>query len=81
MPDLGLDWCRKYIAYIDGVPAGIIESSRGETAAMISWVGVKSEFRRRGLCHAMLVHAINNDIADGVHQFVLRHQRWDICLI
>ena len=34
-------------------------------------VGVKTEFRKQGICHAMLAHAINNEISKGCNKFVL----------
>ena len=71
LPDLKLHNGNKYVGYIDGCPAGIMGISRGSEAALISWVGVKSEFRRQGLCHAMLARAINNEIAKGCYKFVL----------
>lgn len=70
-PDLKLDNCDKYIGYKNGIPAGIIEICRGSEAVLISWVGVKEEFRKQGLCHAMFAYAINNEISKGSHKFVL----------
>lgn len=71
LPDLKLDNCDKYIGYKNGIPAGIVEICRGSEAALISWVGVKIDFRKQGLCRAMLAHAINKEIAKGCHKFVL----------
>lgn len=70
-PDLSIEKCDKYIGYSNGIPAGIIEICRGSEAALISWVGVKEDFRKQGLCHAMLAYAINNEIAKGCNKFVL----------
>ena len=71
LPDLELDNCNKYIAYKNGIPVGITEICRGSEACLISWVGVKTEFRKQGICHAMLDHAINNEISKGCNKFVL----------
>lgn len=70
-PDLSLERCDKYIGYRNGIPAGIIEICRGSEAALISWVGVKEDFRKQGLCRAMLCYAINKEITNGNFKFVL----------
>ncbi len=69
--ELRLGNSHKYIGYIQGKPAGIIEVCMGSEAALISWVGVKEEFRRQGLCRAMLEYAINQEIVKGCKKFVL----------
>lgn len=69
--DLELSSWHKYIGYKDNIPAGIIETARGSEATLISWAGVREDFRRQGLCRAMLTHTINNEIKKGYHKFVL----------
>ncbi len=70
-PDIKLNNCHKYIGYVQGEPAGIIEVCMGSEASLISWVGVKEEFRRQGLCRAMFEYAINQEIVKGCKKFVL----------
>ena len=60
--DLKLKHCHKYIGYYDKEAAGIIELSEGKDAVFISWAAVRENFRRQGLCHAMLAYAINREI-------------------
>ncbi len=69
--ELGLNNSHKYIGYIQGEPAGIIEVYNGSEASLVQWVGVKEEFRRQGLCRAMLEYAINQEITKGCQKFVL----------
>jgi len=69
--DLKVKHCHKYIGYVGNSAAGIIELSEGKEAVFISWVGVKKEFRRQGLCHAMLTYAINREIEKNFNKFVL----------
>lgn len=70
-PDLKLNNCNKYISYKNDVPVGIVEICKGSEAALISWVGVRKEFRRQGICRAMLAHAINDEVTKGCYKFVL----------
>ena len=69
--DLKLKHCHKYIGYCDKEAAGIIELSEGEDAVFVSWVAVRENFRRQGLCHAMLAYAINREIEKNFTKFVL----------
>lgn len=69
--DLKVKHCCKYIGYIGQNAAGIVEFSEGKEAVFISWVAVKQEFRRQGLCHAMLAYAINREIEKNFTKFVL----------
>lgn len=69
--DLQVKNCHKYIGYYDKEAAGIIELSEGEDAVFISWAAVRENFRRQGLCHAMLAYAINREIEKNFTKFVL----------
>ena len=63
--------CHKYIGYDGNEAAGIIELSEGKEAVFISWAAVRKNFRRKGLCHAMLAYAINREIERSFTKFVL----------
>ena len=69
--DLKVMNCHKYIGYEGNEAAGIIELSEGEEAVFISWAAVRKNFRRKGLCHAMLAYAINREIKKNFTKFVL----------
>ena len=69
--DLKVSHCHKYIGYDGKDAAGIIECSEGEDAVFISWVSVKKEFRKKGLCGAMLAYALNREIERNFHKFTL----------
>ena len=63
--------CRKYIGYIDGSPAGVIELSQGSAADLIAWVGVTPQFQNLGLSRALVAYVINQEISTGRTKFVL----------
>ncbi len=63
--------CRKYIGYIDGNPAGVIELSQGSAANLIAWVGVTPQFQNLGLSRALVAYVINQEISTGHTKFVL----------
>lgn len=69
--DLKVKHCHKYIGYDGEEAAGIIELSEGKEAVFISWAAVRKNFRRKGLCHAMLAYAINREIEKNFTKFVL----------
>ena len=69
--DLKVTNCHKYIGYDGNEAAGIIELSEGKEAVFISWAAVRKNFRRKGLCHAMLTYAINREIERSFTKFVL----------
>ena len=69
--DLQIKNCHKYIGYYGKEAAGVIELSEGKEAVFISWAAVRENFRRQGLCHAMLAYAINREIEKNFTKFVL----------
>lgn len=69
--DLKVTHCHKYIGYDGKNAAGILEMSEGKNAVFISWAAVRKNFRRKGLCHAMLAYAINREIEKKFTKFVL----------
>ena len=69
--DINLKHCHKYIGYDNEEPAGIIELSEGKEAVFISWVAVRENFRRKGLCHTLLAHTINKEIKNNFTKFML----------
>lgn len=69
--DLKVKHCHKYIGYDGKEAAGIIEFAEGKEAVFISWVAVRKNFRRKGLCHAMLSYAINKEIERNFTKFML----------
>ena len=69
--DLKVKHCHKYIGYDGNEAAGIVEFSEGKEAVFICWVAVKQQFRKKGLCHAMMSYAINREIERKFNKFVL----------
>ena len=69
--ELDLDYCSRYVGYIDNKPAGSIEFSEGKSAVYVCWGAVKQEFRKRGLYTSMLVRAINHEVDRGFNKILL----------
>ena len=66
-----MDYCFRYVGYIDNKPAGSIEFSEGKNVVYVCWGAVKQEFRKRGLYSSMLAHAINHEVDRGFNKILL----------
>lgn len=69
--DLQIDCLHKYVVYKDNLPVGAMEVDVGSAAAVISWVGILEEYRRQGLCSAMLSNVLMTERNNGCTKFVL----------
>lgn len=69
--DLTLNHYHRYIGYDNKNAAGTIECFEGKKTVYIAGVSVRKEFRKKGLCRAMLAYALNREIERNFHKFVL----------